>query len=58
MSRNQTVGILWVIVAIVYGVGSGIIQERWFSVGGAMFFALFAVTSPIWRQWIPDNPEN
>ena len=55
MNRNQYVGIIWVVVAIVYGVGSGIILERWFTVGGAVFFALMAVTVPIWRQWLPDG---
>lgn len=58
MSRNQYVGIIWVVVAIVYGVGSGLIQERWFTVGGAMFFALLAVTIPIWRQWLPGDTES
>lgn len=55
MNRNQYVGIIWVVVAIVYGVGSGIIQERWFTGGGAMFFALMAVTVPIWRRWLPEG---
>lgn len=57
MSRNQYVGIIWVVVAILYGVGAGVIQERWFTLGGAVFFAIMAVTIPIWRQWLPDNPE-
>lgn len=57
MSRNQYVGIIWVVFAIIYGVGSGIVQERWFTMGGAGVFAIIAVTIPIWRQWLPDGPE-
>lgn len=55
MTRNQYVGIIWVVVAIIYGVGVGIVDERWFSVGGALFFALMAVTVPIWRRWLPEG---
>lgn len=58
MSRDQAAGIVWVVVAIVYGFGVALIDERWFTVGGAMFFALLAVTMPIWRQWLPDNNRN
>lgn len=58
MSRNQYVGIIWVVFAIIYGFGSAFIQERWFFIGGAMVFALMAVTIPIWRQWLPDNPDS
>ncbi len=55
MSRVQAIGIVWVVVATVYGVGVALVDERWFTVGGAMFFALLAVTTPIWRQWLPDT---
>ena len=57
MNRNQYVGIIWVVVAIVYGVGTGILQDRWFTAGGAMFFALMAITVPIWRQWLPEGDD-
>ena len=58
MSRNQYVGIIWVVFAIIYGVGSGMVQERGFTYGGAAVFAIMAVTIPIWRQWLPDHPES
>lgn len=58
MSRNQYVGIIWVVFAIGYGIGAGIIQERWFTMGGAVAFVLMAFTIPIWRQWLPDNPDS
>lgn len=58
MSRDQAAGIVWVVVAIIYGFGVPLIDERWFTIGGAMFFALLAVTMPIWRQWLPDNKKS
>ena len=58
MNRDQYVGIIWVVVAIADGAGSGIIQERWFTVGGAMFFVLMAVTVPIWRRWLPEGDDS
>lgn len=58
MSRNQYVGIIWVVFAVAYGVGSAMIQERWFALGGAAAFVIMAVTIPIWRQWLPDDPDS
>lgn len=55
MTRNQYVGIIWVVVAILYGVGSGLIQERWFTLGGAAAFLIMAFTIPIWRRWLPEG---
>lgn len=57
MSRSQYVGIIWVVVAIIYGIGTAMIQERWFILGGAAVFAIMAVTIPIWRQWVPGEPD-
>ena len=58
MSRNLYVGTIWIVAAIVYGVGSGIVQERWFTLGGAVAFVIIAFTIPIWRQWLPDGPDS
>lgn len=58
MSRDQATGIVWVVCAIIYGFGVPMIDERWFTMGGAMFFALLAVTTPIWRKWLPTNSES
>lgn len=60
MSRDQTVGIIWVVVAMLYGMGAAFLfqGERWFLIGGAAFIALMAVTIPVWRQWLPNNPES
>lgn len=56
MTRDQLTGIIWVVVAIIYGFGIILIDERWFTLGGAAFIAIMAVTIPIWRQWLPNNP--
>ncbi len=57
MARNQYVGIIWIVVAVLYGVGTGIVQERWFTIGGAVVFLIMMMTIPIWRQWLPEGPE-
>lgn len=57
MTRNQYVGIIWLVFAIIYGIGSGLVQHTWFTLGGAGVIAIIAVTTPVWRQWLPRGPE-
>lgn len=58
MTRDQLTGIIWVVVAIIYGFGIILIDQRWFLLGGAAFIAILAVTIPIWRQWLPHSTQN
>ena len=60
MSRDQMTGIVWVVLAIVYGSAVGLTggDNRFITVGGAMLFAIVAVTLPIWRNWLPANGDD
>lgn len=55
MKRDQLTGIIWVVVAIIYGFGIILVDKQWWTLGGAAFIAILAVTIPIWRNWLPDN---
>lgn len=57
MSQSKYVGIIWIASALVYGFGTAIIQDRWFSIGGAVAFVLMAMTIPLWRRWLPGAPD-
>ncbi len=55
MTRDQLTGIIWVVVAIIYGFGIILVDKQWWTLGGAAFIAIMAVTIPIWRQWLPND---
>jgi len=55
MTRDQLTGIIWVVVAIIYGFGMVLVDELWFTLVGAGIIAILAVTIPIWQQWLPSN---
>lgn len=55
MNRNQLVGMVWVFLAVIYGVGGALVDERWWWLGGSIVFALVAVSTPLWSQMLPED---
>lgn len=57
MKVDKRSGTVWVVVAIIYGFGMTMFDNIWFTIGGATFIALLAVTSSIWSKWLGESDE-
>ncbi|MCA9834523.1 MAG: hypothetical protein KC435_11275 [Thermomicrobiales bacterium] len=55
--KYQSSGIVWAVLGIIYGVGGVLVNQGWWWIGGSAFLAIVAVTTPIWRQWLPEIDE-